>query len=99
MREINRAVMKKDALALVTGKPVYTEDIAPSDCLVVKALRSPHAHAIVRSVDKSMALKVPGIECCHRNTYIRGTAERSCGSCGTVLQGYRASSGKSCCGA
>ena len=63
MREINRAVMKKDALALVTGKPVYTEDIAPSDCLVVKALRSPHAHAIVRSVDKSMALKVPGIEC------------------------------------
>lgn len=25
--------MKKDAMALVTGKPVYTDDIAPKDCL------------------------------------------------------------------
>ena len=44
---VNRPVMKKDAMALVTGRAVYTYDIAPSDCLVVKALRSPHAHALV----------------------------------------------------
>ena len=63
MKEVNRAVMKKDALALVTGKPVYTQDLAPRACLVVKALRSPHAHALIRNIDTSLAQKVPGIEC------------------------------------
>lgn len=29
--------MKKDAMALVTGKPVYMDDVAPKDCLVVKS--------------------------------------------------------------
>lgn len=63
MREINRVVMKKDALQLMTGKPAYTEDLAPEGCLIVKALRSPHARAIVRHVDTKAALTVPGIEC------------------------------------
>lgn len=63
MKEINRSVMKKDAVSLVTGKPVYTEDIAPEDCLVVKALRSPHAHAIVKRVQTKTAAGVPGIVC------------------------------------
>ena len=44
---VNAPVMKKDAMALVTGKPVYMDDVAPKDCLVVKVLRSPHAHAPV----------------------------------------------------
>ena len=45
MKQVNRAVPKKDAMALLTGKPVYTQDIADKDALVVKILRSPHAHA------------------------------------------------------
>ena len=48
-KNVNRAVMKKDAMALVTGAPVYTDDLAPKDCLVVKVLRSPHAHALVKT--------------------------------------------------
>ena len=60
---VNRPVMKKDAMALVTGRAVYTDDIAPSDCLVVKALRSPHAHALVKNIDTEKAKKVPGIAC------------------------------------
>ncbi|WP_301859369.1 xanthine dehydrogenase family protein molybdopterin-binding subunit [uncultured Megasphaera sp.] len=63
MREINRSVMKKDAVSLVTGQPVYTADLAPKNCLVVKALRSPHAHAIVKSVKTEAAKKLPGIQC------------------------------------
>ena len=31
---VNAPVMKKDAMALVTGKPVYMDDVAPKDCLV-----------------------------------------------------------------
>lgn len=60
---VGAAIMKKDAMSLVTGKPVYTDDLAPKDCLVVKVLRSPHAHAVIQSIDCSNAEKVPGIEC------------------------------------
>ncbi len=63
MREVNRSVMKKDAMSLLTGQPVYTADIAPKDCLIVKALRSPYARAVVKEVNTAAALKVPGIEC------------------------------------
>lgn len=63
MKAVNQPIMKKDAVSLITGQPVYTEDIAPKDCLVVKAMRSPHAHAWVRSVQTEAAKKVPGIVC------------------------------------
>lgn len=59
---VNKPIMKKDAMALVTGKPVYLDDVAPKECLVVKVLRSPHANAIIEEVNKDIALKVPGIE-------------------------------------
>ena len=63
MKFVNNRVMKKDAMSLVTGQAVYTDDIAPKDALIVKVLRSPHAHAIVKNVKKDIALKVPGIDC------------------------------------
>ena len=47
-KSINKSVRKKDAMQLLTGKPVYTDDVTPSDALVVKILRSPHANAIVQ---------------------------------------------------
>ncbi len=62
MKYVNKPVRKKDAMQLVTGKPVYTDDIAPKDCLIVKLLRSPHANALVTSVNKAAAMKVDGIE-------------------------------------
>ena len=62
VKHVNRAVPKVDARAIVTGKPIYTDDLAPKDCLIVKVLRSPHAHALIRHVKKDAALKVPGIE-------------------------------------
>ena len=62
MKYVNKPIRKKDAMQLVTGKPVYTDDIAPKDCLIVKLLRSPHANALVTSVNKAAAMKVDGIE-------------------------------------
>ncbi len=61
-RYVGTPVMKKDSMALVTGKPVFTDDIAPKDCLVVKVLRSPHAHALIESIDKTHAEAVDGVE-------------------------------------
>ena len=59
-RSAGKSVRKKDSLQLLLGKPVYTEDIAP-DALVVKLLRSPHANAMVKTIDTSKAKKVPGV--------------------------------------
>ena len=59
-RSVGKSVRKKDSLQLLLGKPVYTEDIAP-DALVVKLLRSPHANAMVKTIDTSKAKKVPGV--------------------------------------
>ena len=50
-RVVGAPIVKKDARALVTGKPVYTDDLAPKDCLIVKVLRSPHAHALVEEIE------------------------------------------------
>ena len=61
MREINKAVPKKDAYSLLLGKPVYTDDLAPKDALVVKLLRSKVAYARIKNIDKAAAMKVPGI--------------------------------------
>ena len=58
-RVVGAPIIKKDAMALVTGKPVYTADIAPRDCLVVKVLRSPYAHAMITEIDCAVAKKLP----------------------------------------
>lgn len=63
MKQVNKAVRKKDAMSLLLGKPVYTDDIAPRDALTVKLLRSPYAHAEIVSIDKTRALAVPGVVC------------------------------------
>ena len=63
MSYVNKSVQKKDAKALVTGQPVYTDDLASEDCLIVKVLRSPHPHAIIEEIKTEAAKKVPGIAC------------------------------------
>ena len=62
-RVVNQPVRKKDAMQLLLGGPAYVDDVTPHDCLVVKVLRSPHAHALIEEINTDIALKVPGIEC------------------------------------
>ena len=63
MNTVNQRVPKIDAMSLITGKGVYTEDLIPPNCLVVKLLRSPHPFAKIKSIKIDTALKVAGIEC------------------------------------
>jgi len=63
MKAVSKGVRKKDAMSLLTGKPVYTDDITPESCLIVKLLRSPHAHALLEEINTEKAKKLPGIEC------------------------------------
>ena len=63
MRVVNKGIRKVDAKALVTGRAVYTNDIASSDSLIVKLVRSPHAHALIKEINTTRAEALPGIEC------------------------------------
>ena len=66
---VNHSVEKIDSMQLALGKPSYVADLAPSDALVIKMLWSPHAHAIIKSIDIREAEKMPGVHCvlCHEN--------------------------------
>ena len=63
MKAVNQPIRKKDAMALVTGKPVFMDDLVPKDCLIVKVLSSPHANAWVEDIKTGTAEKVAGIAC------------------------------------
>ncbi len=60
---VDKSVDKVDGYALVSGKPVFTDDFYPQDALTVKILRSPHAHAIIKHIDTSKAESLEGVAC------------------------------------
>ena len=55
LKTVGKPLPKKDAMQLLLGKPVYTEDITREDALTVKILRSPHANAIVKTIRTDIA--------------------------------------------
>jgi xanthine dehydrogenase molybdenum-binding subunit len=59
---VGQRATRKDAVAKVTGKAKYADDFFERDMLVGKVLRSPHAHAIIKSIDVSKARALPGVE-------------------------------------
>ena len=61
-RYVGKSIQKKDAMQLLSGKPLFVDDITGNDALVVKVLRSPYAHALIEYINIDTALKVPGIE-------------------------------------
>ena len=46
---------------LLRGRGRFVDDVAASGAMHVAFLRSPHPHAIIRGVDKTAALVVPGV--------------------------------------
>lgn len=60
---VNKAIPKVDGTGLVLGKPAFTDDLAPRDSLIVKVVRSPHAHAEIVDIDTCVAEHLPEIKC------------------------------------
>ena len=52
---------RHDALDKVTGRAQFSDDIQLAGLLYGKILRSPHAHARIRSIDASRALALSGV--------------------------------------
>jgi CO/xanthine dehydrogenase Mo-binding subunit len=63
MKVVGKDLPKTDGMMIATGKPVYTDDLATSQALVVKILRSPHAFARIKAIDTVRAAALDGVEC------------------------------------
>ncbi len=67
---VGKVRTKVDGARLVAGRPAFVEDMVQTGSLVMKMLRSPHAHAIITSLDTQEAEMLPGVELImtHKNT-------------------------------
>lgn len=54
-RFVGKRLVRKDGIAKVCGKEVYASDVILPDMLRAVVLRSPHPHAVIRSIDVSAA--------------------------------------------
>ena len=54
--------IRPDGVPKVTGRAQYGADMAMPGMLWGKVIRSPHAHARIRSIDASKALALPGVK-------------------------------------
>ncbi|WP_026678159.1 xanthine dehydrogenase family protein molybdopterin-binding subunit [Fictibacillus gelatini] len=61
MESIGRSVIRKDAVAKVTGAAKYTADLKTVGSLYAKLVTSPYGHARILSIDTSAAEKVNGV--------------------------------------
>ncbi|MDQ4042011.1 MAG: molybdopterin-dependent oxidoreductase, partial [Actinomycetota bacterium] len=58
---VGRALRRKEDPRLITGRAMYTDDIAPPGTLHAAIVRSPEAHARIVSIDTSAAAAIPGV--------------------------------------
>lgn len=58
---IGESTLRPDGTLKVTGEFAYSSDLWHEDMLWGFTLRSPHAHAEIRSIDISAALALPGV--------------------------------------
>jgi CO/xanthine dehydrogenase Mo-binding subunit len=58
---IGKRVGRLNGPDIVTGQTLYADDIQLSNMLHGRILRSPHAHALIRSIDVRKARKLPGV--------------------------------------
>ena len=54
--------IRPDGVPKVTGRAMYGADFTTAGTLYGKVIRSPHAHARIRSIDASKALALPGVK-------------------------------------
>ena len=58
---IGASVVRKEDRRFITGKGRYVDDIKLPGMTYAHFIRSPHAHAKVKSIDSSAAMKMPGV--------------------------------------
>ena len=62
LKTIGHPTPRIDAVARVTGKATYSNDVRLPGMLYARLLRSPHPHARIRRIDLSRAQALPGVK-------------------------------------
>src|SRR6266571_1915477 len=62
LKVVGTSPVKHDGLDKVTGRAKFGADLFLPGMLVGKVLRSPHAHARIKSIDTSAAERLPGVK-------------------------------------
>jgi CO/xanthine dehydrogenase Mo-binding subunit len=62
LKIVGTSPIKHDGIDKVTGRAKFGADLYLPGMLVGKILRSPHPHAIIKSIDISAAEKLPGVK-------------------------------------
>src|SRR5215469_13637599 len=71
-RLFGAAVKRREDPRLITGKGVYTDDVKLPGMLHMSVLRSPYAHARIRSIDTSRARALKGVQAVYTNVDLEG---------------------------
>src|SRR5580765_351122 len=58
---LGKRPVRHDGADKVTGKAIYTADLALPNMAYDKIVRSPHAHARIKNIDATEAMKLPGV--------------------------------------
>ena len=58
---VGTAVKRKEDFRFITGQGRYTDDLAKAGQSYAVFVRSPHAHAAIKSIDIKPALAIPGV--------------------------------------
>jgi len=56
-----QSVLRREDQRLLTGQGRFTADLVPAGAAHAVMLRSPHAHAMIRSIDTAAACAAPGV--------------------------------------
>jgi len=62
MKIVGKGIERVDGSVKVTGQAVYGTDVQLPGMLYAKVLRSPYAHALIKSIDVSEAKALPGVK-------------------------------------
>lgn len=75
-RVVGTRPIRHDGIEKVTGRAIYGADVQMAGLLHGKVLRSPHAHARIRSIDASRALALPGVKAVVTGKDLPGAADK-----------------------
>ena len=76
---IGQSVKRKEDARFLTGTGQYTDDVALPNQTHAYFLRSPHAHAKIRSIETSKAKQAPGVIAVYTGADLEGVNGLPCG--------------------
>ena len=71
---VGTSVRRKEDARFLTGTGQYTDDVSMPNQTQAYFLRSPHAHAKIRSIDTAAAKKAPGVVAIFTGADLEGVA-------------------------